>query len=342
MADPHRLGGPGYALVKKVQTTMERHRMVQPGDTVVVGVSGGADSTCLLDVLARGGPELTIHVAHVDHGLSATSAERARDVSTAAASAGFDVHVVRAPEDLAGPNLQARARDFRLAFLGAIAEQVGAARVATGHTLDDRVETTLARLVHGAGTRGLAGIRPVEGARIRPLLDVRRGETRAYCTERGLSFHDDPANEDPRFERTTIRHEIVTAIERRWGDGAVRSIAIASERLREDADALEALTDRLFADLARGTDPVAFDLAALHAIPSALRRRLLERAVGRVRDRSGGIDAAVEALEHPSDHPRSFSVATGTRIDVGREEVTVRRVSGEVAEDGLPASEPNP
>ena len=333
MAPAHRLGGPGFALVKRALETIERYGMLRASDTVVVAVSGGPDSTCLLDVLARVPLELTLHVAHVDHGLSPGSAEVAGEVATAAAGAGFEVHVVRAPE-LAGPNLQARAREFRLAFLDAIAAQVGAARVATGHTLDDRVETLIARLVHGAGTTGLAGIRPLEEKRARPLLEVRRADTRAYCQERGLAFRDDAANEDPRFERTTVRHEVLPAIERRWGTGAVRAIASSAERLREDSEALETLADRLYGDLATG-DPVSLDATALRALPAALRRRVLERAVGWVRDRSGGIDAALQAIERPSDRPRRFAVAQGREIRVGPDAVVVSRGS-----DAPPADRP--
>jgi tRNA(Ile)-lysidine synthase len=305
--------------------------MLARGETVVVGVSGGPDSTCLLDVLARAPLELTLHVAHVDHGLSPRSSEVAGEVATAAAGAGFDVHVIRAPE-LAGPNLQARARDLRVAFFAELARQVGATRIATGHTLDDRVETTIARLVHGAGTAGLAGIRPVEGARVRPLLEVRRAETRAYCQEVGLRFGDDPANEDPRFERAAVRAELLPAIEARWGEGAVRAIASSSERLREDAEALETLADRLYADLAGG-DPISLELSALRALPQALRRRVLERAVGWVRDRAGGIDAALRAIERPSEHRRRFAVAGGAEISVGPGEVVVTRL-GAAAPEG--------
>ena len=335
MAPAHRLGGPGFDLVKRALDTSERYEMLRRSDTVVVAVSGGPDSTCLLDVLARAPLALELHVAHVDHGLSPASAEVAGEVATAAAGAGFEVHVIRAPE-LSGPNLQARAREFRLAFLDAIAAQVGAARVATGHTLDDRVETLIARLVHGAGSAGLAGIRPVEGRRVRPLLEARRPETRAYCRERGLSFRDDPANADPRFERTAVRHELLPAIERRWGEGAVRAIATSSERLREDSDALETLADRLYRDLATG-EPVSLELGALRALPPALRRRLLERAVGWVRDRSGGIDAALRAIERPLDRARRFAVAAGAEITVGSDSVVV---SPPGQADGRPADHP--
>ena len=334
MAGARRLGGPGFALVERARATVERHRMVRAGEGVVVAVSGGPDSTALLDVLARMPLELDLAVAHVDHGLSQSSAEVAAGLARELAAEGFDVHVVRAP-DLAGPNLQARARAFRYGFLSTVAQRVGAARIATGHTLDDRVETTLARLLHGAGTEGLAGIPPVDGPRVRPLIEVRRAETRAHCEEVGLAFHDDPANDDPRFERVAVRRRLVAAIEEGWGDGAVRAIASSAARLREDAAALGALAERLYGELARATeDGVAFERAPLEAVPRALRRRLLERAVGRVRDRAGGIEAALDGLEGPDTGARRFAVASGAQIVVGPERVSVARASGGASSNG--------
>lgn len=331
MARPGRigggLGGPGFDVVERSLATIDRHRMTAPGDTVVAAVSGGPDSTCLLDVLARAAERLEIGVVvvHVDHGLAPDSEHVANDVARDAAEAGFDVHVVRAPE-LAGPNLQARARAFRYGVLETVAQRVRARRIATGHTLDDRVETLLARLVHGAGTEGLAGLPPADGARVRPLVDVRRAETRAYCVERGLSFVDDPANDDERFERVRVRRAVVAAVERGWGDGAVRAMARSATRLAEDAAALGELAERIYSEVAADDgDGVRVRRDALDALPRALRRRVLERAVGRVRDRAGGIEAALDALERPDAAGVRFDVAAGAEIAVAGDAVVVRR-----------------
>jgi tRNA(Ile)-lysidine synthase len=283
----------------------------------------------MLDVMARlqGLFGWRLEVAHVDHGLSPESSAVAARVAHEAAEAGFEVHMVRAP-DLTGPNLQARARAFRYAFFDTIAGQIGATKVATGHTLDDRVETTVARLIHGAGSKGLAGLRAVEGSRIRPLIDLRRRETRAYCEELGLDFFDDPANDDDRFERSFIRRSLIAAIEQRWGEGAVRAMAASSERLAEDAAGLDSLADKLYPEiLVRGPGDVSFELASLLSMPTALRRRMLERAVGRVPDRSGGIDAVLARLERLEGEPPkdlTYSVSTGIEIRVGGGRLVVK------------------
>jgi tRNA(Ile)-lysidine synthase len=321
-----QFGGPGYPIVEQALATIDRYGMIQQGEKVLVCVSGGPDSTCMLDVLWRVSErlDLDIEVAHVDHGLSADSDDIAARVASSAAEAGFEVHVVRAP-DLEGPNLHARARDFRYGFFDLVAGRIGAARIATGHTLDDRVETSLARLVHGAGTSGVAGIPPIDRNRIRPLIDVRRPQTRLYCDEVGLSYVDDPANDDERFERATIRRGLVAAIEARWGDGAVRAIARSSELLREDASALDSLAARLYTDLARATDEgVEFELDGIAALPRALQRRVLETAVGPVRDRSGGIEAALDAVSERRAGT-VFNVAGGITIALGTDDLHVSR-----------------
>lgn len=331
LGDP-TFGGPGYKVVEQVLATIERHRMFDGGDKVVVAFSGGPDSTCLLDVLARmrGKLGLDVTVAHVDHGLSESSAEVAAKLSTTVAEAGFEIHVVRIP-DLEGPNLHARARDFRYGFLDLVAERESAPRVATGHTLDDRVETTLARLVHGAGTSGLAGIPPVEGKRVRPLIGLRRGETRDYCIECGLEFYEDPGNEDQRFERAAVRTRLIPVIEERWGEGAVRAMAQSSERLREDAGALAQLAERLYQDIVKVEGATArMSTDALLSMPRAFRRRILELAVGRVRDRSAGIDEVLDALELPSTRAKEaqHSVAGGISITKSASEVVVEGRGG--------------
>jgi tRNA(Ile)-lysidine synthase len=323
-----RLGGQGFDVVTAARDLLARVEEPAGGThRWVVCVSGGPDSVCLLDVLGRLSQtlDLELAVAHVDHGLSPQSEEVAAAVARAASGAGHDVHVARAG-GLEGPNLHARAREFRYRFFETVAADTGAARIVTGHTLDDRVETTIARLLHGAGTGGLAGLRPRDRNRLRPLLGVRRAETRGYCEARGLEFFDDPANTDERFERAAIRARILATVEERWGDGAVRAMAVSAERLAEDATFLDGLAETLYGQIAkRSPGEVRFDLEAIRLAPRALRRRVLGLAVGRARDRSGGIEAALDALEgRDLGRGLSFDVAEGATISVDRDGVVVR------------------
>lgn len=309
--------------------------MFRGGETVLVGVSGGPDSVCLLHVLARLGADLTLAVAHVDHGLSPTSEIVAADVARWAAAEGYEVHVVRA-SGLEGPNLHARARAFRYSFFQTIAAEIGADLIATGHTLDDRVETLLQRLVHGAGPGTLAGLRPAGDGLVRPLLDLRRAETRAYCDECAIAYVDDPGNDDPRFERAFVRNELVTRIEERWGDGAVRAIAASAERLREDFEALESIAELVWRTSIKVEEPGyhELELQAVLGLSRALRRRLLERSIPALRDRSAGIDEVLDALDRPDRKPdASFDLAGGVVVQILADRLVV---------DARGAAEPEP
>lgn len=166
-----------------------------PGSPLVCGVSGGADSLALLVLAAAAGCRVT--AIHVDHGLRPGSADEADVVADAARRAGAAFRSVsaRVPP---GPNLEERARAARWAALGSDA--------ATGHTMDDQAETVLINLLRGAGADGLAGMRP--GAR-HPLLALRRSDTRAVCVSAGLRPLADPSNDDPRFVRNRVRHELL-------------------------------------------------------------------------------------------------------------------------------------
>jgi tRNA(Ile)-lysidine synthase len=164
--------------------------------------------------------------------------------------------------------------------------------------------------------------------RVRPLIEVRRVETRSYCEETGLPFIDDPSNTDPRFDRGSVRALVLKPIEERWGEGAVRAMASSTELLREDGGALASQAQLLYEGMVEETgDSRVVNLESLLALPRALRRRILERAVGRLRDRAGAIDAVLDALDRDHKPGASFDLPGGARIVIEREAVVVK-VSG--------------
>ena len=163
--------------------------------------------------------------------------DRRRRWRSWAAEAGHDVHIARA-QDLEGPNLHARARAFRYSFFETIAREVGAGRIATGHTLDDRVETTLARLIHGAGTEGLAGIPPVDGEP-HPSTDRGPAQRNARVLRRGRPRLRRRPGERRRALRPWVgARSRASAIEDRWGEGAVRAMASAPSNCARTPTAL--------------------------------------------------------------------------------------------------------
>jgi tRNA(Ile)-lysidine synthase len=227
---------------------LSRCDLPAPGTVVTCAVSGGADSLALLALATAGGCVVT--AIHVDHGLRPGSGAEADVVATAAARFGAAFRSERATVE-PGPNLEARARAARYAVLPADA--------LTGHTADDQAETVLLNLLRGAGLDGLTGYQPER----RPIRGLRRRETRALCDELGLVPVDDPSNDDPRFRRNRVRHELLPLADAIAERDVAEVLARQADLLRADG----ALLDSLAAAL----DPT--DARALTAAPEPLARR---------------------------------------------------------------------
>jgi tRNA(Ile)-lysidine synthase len=214
-------------------------------------VSGGADSVALF-VLARAA-NLNVTAWHVDHGLRENSHKEAELVAQLATQleAQFESRTVTVEQ---GANTEARAREARY---GALPQGV-----MTGHTADDQAETILINLLRGSGTRGLAGMQPTSQ---RPLLHVRRSETQALCSALGISVFNDPSNDDERFQRNRIRHEVLPLLESLAKRDLIPVLTRQADLLRDDDDLLN--------ELASALDPT--DALALANAPIALSRRAI-------------------------------------------------------------------
>ena len=224
----------------------------RPGTPVVCAVSGGADSLALLLLAVDAGCEVT--AVHVDHALRPTSSADADVVAAVADSWGVAFRSLRVPVE-PGPNLEARARSARYAALPD--------DVLTGHTADDQAETVLLNLLRGAGLDGLAGMRRQR----RPMLSLRRSETRWLCAQLGISPVHDETNDDLRFRRNQIRHEVMPALDDIAARDVGALIARQADLLRDDADLLDALSLEI--------DPT--DARALCGAPPPLARRAVRR-----------------------------------------------------------------
>jgi tRNA(Ile)-lysidine synthase len=202
-------------ITSTVRRTVRERALLSPGDHVLVACSGGPDSTALLHVLHRLRSELgvTLCVASIDHGLRPESTSEVERVGGFASALGVPFYSARVELVKEGASLQARARELRYGALQEVARARGAACIAVGHTQDDQAETVLARVLRGAGLRGLGGIEARRSdSVIRPLLDCRRADVRTYAVERQLPFVDDPSNHQRTFERVRIRHEVLPAL----------------------------------------------------------------------------------------------------------------------------------
>ena len=271
-------GGPAPA-VAAVRLAVRRLLAGTRPAGVLVACSGGADSVALAAATAFEAPKLGLPagLVTVDHRLQAGSAGRAAAVAELGRRLGLDpVLVCPAGVGTAG-GPEAAARTARYAALDAAR---GDRAVLLGHTLDDQAETVLLGLGRGSGPRSVAGMRPVDGPWLRPLLGVRREQTRAACAAAALPVWDDPHNADPRFTRARLRAEVLPLLEDVLAGGAAVALARTAELLRADLDALDELAAATGAAVVRdGT----VDAVALAAHPPAVRTRVLRdwlRAAG--------------------------------------------------------------
>ena len=256
-----------------------RHELadLEPGATVMVACSGGPDSLALLAATVFEGRKNAWHVvgATVDHGLQEGSADQAATVVAQMAAIGADETVGARVivEDSGGAGPEAAARHARYAVLEEVAERFEAAAVLLGHTRDDQAETVLLGLTRGSGGRSIAGMRRSFDRYRRPLLDVPRTDTVAACRVEGIAFWEDPHNDDPRFTRSRIRARVLPVLEDELGPGVAVTLARTADQLRDDMELLDDLAADALAGPARD-----LTVAALTALPRALRRRVLRLA----------------------------------------------------------------
>lgn len=329
-------------VVTKVKETIEHHRLLSKGDTVIVAVSGGADSTALLHLLAalRSEWNLTLVAAHLDHRLRPASADDARFAARTAARLEVDAVIdrvdVRALARRRKLSLEEAGREARYALFARVARDRGAQRIATGHTLDDSVETVLMRLLRGDPWDALGGIpasRPLEAAEvIRPLLEVRRDEVRAYLSRRSILWREDPSNRDLRFGRNWIRLRLLPAL--------AAEIPAGRDLFADFSGAVHS-ADRLLTDLAArrageiaGMSPqlITMPLGEFRAHPQDLQRRMLRWACAQVTGTPGGLPVVLE--------DRGLRVAArgraGDVADLGTVAVRVHYDALEVTSPQLP------
>jgi tRNA(Ile)-lysidine synthase len=238
--------------------------LVRPERPLLVLLSGGGDSVCLLDVALRLGAEVS--VLHVNYGLREGAEEDERFCRRLCERLGVPLVVerVRLPEV---GNLQEQAREIRYG----LAERHAEDDYAAAHTASDQAETVLYRLAVSPGRRALLGMEARRGRLVRPLLASTRAEARAYCSARGLDWREDPSNADPRFARARVRQDVLAALAE-LNPAAELSIAETARLLRDEAEVLDQVTADALEALGGGP---AVPLAELRSQPQAVARLVL-------------------------------------------------------------------
>jgi tRNA(Ile)-lysidine synthase len=307
-------------LQQKVLAYIREKGLVSSGEKVAVAVSGGADSVCLLYILAGLKQELGIdmHIAHLNHELrGGESAADAKYVVGLAKRLGIpatvesrDVKVYRKQHRL---SLEEAAREVRYDFLSAVAKEAGALKVAVGHTGGDHIETLLMHLVRGSGINGLRGLAPATNLKvsggsltvIRPLLCLSRQETIAYCRARGLKPRLDASNLSTEPLRNKVRHELVPEL-KKYNPQISQALMRLSRTAASDLDFIDAEAGRIMNSVLKvSKNSVAIEKESFLALHPAIKRRLLRLAIesllGSLKDiEAGHIEDIIEALDKPA------------------------------------------
>lgn len=290
----------------EVGQTIERRRILRGGETAVLAVSGGADSLALLETMHRLRErfDLTMHVAHMDHGVRPDGTADAEFVRDRAEALGLDFHLGAAnPTPPKGSSLEEHLREERGAWLVAVAGEVSASRVLTGHTLDDQAETVLMNLLTGAGRRGLGGMPPVRWRTGRPLIDRRRAETEAFCAALDLDPRTDETNQDPAFLRNRLRLQVIPLL-REVNPRLDENLAHLSDVSRDEDYFLDAAAAAAVPPIP-SEDGSAVDISMLEAAPVALQRRAV-----RILARNEGLGLSGAQVE------QILAIAHGERAEV--------------------------
>ena len=326
-----------------------------PGTRLVIGFSGGQDSSCLLHALSRSRTPLEVVAAHVDHALRPDSAETAARAKQAATAMGVACEVRRVDvgayrRGLPAWSVQQAARAARYQVLARVAQEQRAAAVLVAHTADDQAETVLLNLLRGSGLAGLAGMPldeepdprrfgpPLADLSVwdgghfrlaRPLLRVTRATTLAYCAEAGLTVIEDASNQSRDFTRNRVRLDLLPALER-YNPGIREVLARTADVAAEDLAALEAMVDAIYTRLARTSqsDTVEFDLHLFQAQPRALQRRLLRRGLqsllGNLVDvRAAPIEDALDMVRSAAPG-QTYHLPHGVELCLGSETILLR------------------
>jgi tRNA(Ile)-lysidine synthase len=271
-------------VLERVTATAREHDMFEPGDRLLVAVSGGPDSVCLLHALGmlRRLFKLHLEVFHFDHRLRPDSAKDAAYVERLASKLKLPFHL-RAAEGRPrrGESVEAWARDARWNAANEIRREQDFASVALGHTLDDQAETLLIALLRGGGLHFVAGMPAKDGHfRVRPLLDVRRAEVLAFDRALHLRPRRDPSNEDRKLLRNAIRLDVLPKIERATRRDVRPTLARTASLLRTDADELFRQGLAAFGAIA-GPDEGGYRIKAteLAELPKAIGSRVVEVAM---------------------------------------------------------------
>lgn len=318
------------ALVEKVKRTIRTYRMIEPGDKVVAAVSGGADSLALLHLLCGLRDELkfSLCIGHLNHMARGQESDKdAEFVARVGRDWGIETYIdstdVKEMLTDLKTSFQEGARIIRYRFLEAVMKKCSGNKIAVGHNADDQVETVMINLFRGSGLKGLAGMPPVRGEVIRPLLECSRIEIEAYLTRRQLSCRYDQTNSAKDYLRNKIRLDLLPHLEDAYSKKIKSHILHTSEIAREEDEYLDSLACEILSALRSDGKSLFLKLEEILPLHPAMRKRLIRRIIATV---SG--DLRRVSIRHIDAVLKLFTVSqTGKQIHLPGFLIVLRRAN---------------
>ena len=278
-------------LINKIKSTIKKYTMLQKGDNILAGVSGGPDSITLLHILCDLKKEysLNIIVAHLDHKFRGEESIADRKFCEQLAKK-YNLEIVWEAIDVPsiakekGISPEEAARMARYDFFKRAARERGIDKIAVGHTRDDQSETVLMRIIRGAGMKGLGGMSPVKEMQgykiIRPLIEISRKDVEDFISEEGLKFREDSSNEKTIFTRNKIRLELIPLLEKDFNPNVKEVLANMAENLQTENDFLSKYAKRKFKAASKiRNGEILIDIKKFRKLPQAIRKRVLRTAL---------------------------------------------------------------
>lgn len=341
-------------ILKTVKQTIAAHRMLAAGDSVLVAVSGGADSVTLAYVLHTLASDyrLQMAIAHLNHCLRGNDSDRDAEFAADIArrlELPFYVEkmAVRQFQQRTHLSLEEAARKMRYRFLDEISARYGYNKIAVGHHSNDNAELVLMNLLRGSGPLGLSGIAPVrDGKIVRPLIQLKRSEIDDYIVERRLAFVTDTSNADLSFRRNRIRHHLIPELEKAYNPAIIEALNRLASIMRAEDLWLENILSKDFNNCVAVKAPAtaSIDLDRFEGLPAAVRRRILRRAILAVKKNLRRITLAhIDAVLNLVDKRPGLgclSLPDGIRVVLQAAELTIdnRQSAGAPSTDGSDGS----
>ncbi|AHM57088.1 tRNA(Ile)-lysidine synthase TilS [Peptoclostridium acidaminophilum DSM 3953] len=309
-------------ILEKVKNTIEKHSMLKKGDKVIIALSGGPDSVCLMDVLSRLKDEygIRLYAAHLNHQIRGIEAQkdamfcmkRCEEEGIMCFIKAYDVPAYSREKGL---SIEEGARELRYGMFFELQKKLSADKIAVAHNLDDQAETLIMRMMRGTGLEGLKGM---EYSRrdgiIRPLLDVTRAEIEAYISQRGLSFRLDSTNLEDIYTRNKIRLRLIPYMDDNFNVDMKKALSRMGSLLSDDAEYINSCAKTEFDRVCSMEGEVRIDTDALTALHNAISSRVVRMAIGAILGDIKGVQQV--HIEYVIELARGGK--EGSRIDISR------------------------